>query len=136
MVSVQRSLAEQAWLRLLFEGALSLHFALSDAARAGLAPAFAGTGQFQLAGRGGAVEAVIQFFAEGAAGEVSVDFALTLAMALHHNARRHMGEAYFVVRFVDFLSSFAPSAGECFFQISLFDVKPFHEKLEFLHFLR
>ena len=86
---------------------LSLHLPLGDAAGAGLASAFAGAFQLQLARAGGAVESVVQLLAERAARQIAVNLTFTLAMAAHHNPGGYMGEVDAIVRLIDFLTSLA-----------------------------
>ena len=89
---------------------LLTHFPLSDTARAGLSAALAGALQLQLAGRGGTVDAVVQFLAQRATRQITVNFPLPFAMAAHHNSAGHVGQIDAIIRLVHLLAALAAAA--------------------------
>ena len=109
---------------------LLTHFPLSDTARAGLPATLAGALQLQLAGRGGSVDAVVQFLAQRATRQVAVDFALPLAVAAHHNPAGHMGQIDAIIRLVHLLAALAAAAHKFFLQVI-----PVHPEAQH-HFLK
>ena len=52
-------------------------------------------------------QAVVQFIAEGAASEKTVDFPLSLTVTFHHNTAGHMYQTDSIIRLIDLLATFA-----------------------------